>query len=202
MNGRLIKTGYKLGFAALGMSAIITEIVVLIGEGVFDPGNFFSFFTIQSNILAVIVLVVGGLMAASARKSRRFGFFRGATTFYMAVTGLVFAVLLSSLEGIRLTATPWDNIVLHYIIPMVMVADWLLDPPARRIGMKKAILWLTYPLAYFVYSLVRGEIVNWYPYPFINPTTRGYVMVFITAAALTVAGIGLVWLFSKIGRKA
>lgn len=202
MNGRFIKTGYRLGFAILGASAIITEILVLHSEGIFDPGNFFSFFTIQSNILAVIVLIVGGLMAATARKSRRFEFFRGATTFYMVVTGLVFAVLLSSLEGIRLTATPWDNVVLHYVIPVVMLADWLLDPPERRIGMKKAALWLAYPLVYFVYSLVRGEIVNWYPYPFINPTTRGYVMVFITATALTLAGIGLVWLFSKIGRKA
>lgn len=202
MKSSNIKTVYKLGFGLLALSAIITEMATLLSEGVFDAANLFSYFTIQSNIIAIIILIFGALLAFAGKKSQRFEFFRGAGTFYMAVTGIVFAAMLSGLEGVRLTAVPWDNIVLHYIIPIVMVLDWVIDPPKRRIAFSRALLWLIYPLAYFAYSLIRGAIVNWYPYPFLNPVNGGYDTVLTLAGLITIIGVIGVFLLSRIGKTA
>jgi len=120
----------------------------------------------------------------------------------MVVTGIVFSLLLSGIEGVALTAVPWDNIVLHYIIPIAMVVDWIADSPSRRIEFKKALVWLAFPLAYLVYSLIRGPIVNWYPYPFLNPVNGGYGQIAITSIIILLGGIAMVWLVSRIGVKA
>ncbi|WP_433526307.1 Pr6Pr family membrane protein [Nocardia pseudovaccinii] len=34
---------------------------------------------------------------------------------------------------------------------------------------------LVYPLGYGAYTLIRGPIVDWYPYPFLDPRHQGYV---------------------------
>lgn len=43
-----------------------------------------------------------------------------------------------------------------------------------------------YPLAYLAFSLTRGALVGWYPYPFLDPRPNGY---------LTVAVISLIIAF-------
>jgi hypothetical protein len=192
---------YRTLFALLGFSAIVTEIAVLTERGVFAPENFFSFFTIESNILAVVSLLLGGLFAFAKIKSRKLDFFRGAVTLYMVVTGIVFAVLLSGLENAQLTAVPWDNIVLHYIMPIVIALDWFMDPPKKRFTMKKAMLWLAFPIAYLGYSLIRGPIVEWYPYPFLDPTNGGYGQIAITSVAIAVLGILLVTVITRFPSK-
>ncbi len=94
------------------------------------PANFFSFFTIQSNLVAAVALLVVGLRASRPR-SLRLEALRGASTLYMAITGVVFAVLLSNIqEDLQLTL-PWVNTVLHQVMPIVLVLDWLLDPPRQ-----------------------------------------------------------------------
>jgi len=192
---------YRTLFALLGFSAIVTEIAVLTERGVFAPENFFSFFTIESNILAVVSLLLGALFAFAKIKSRKLDFFRGAVTLYMVVTGIVFAVLLSGLENAQLTAVPWDNIVLHYIMPIVIALDWFMDPPKKRFTMKKALLWLAFPIAYLGYSLIRGPIVEWYPYPFLDPTNGGYGQIAITSVAIAVLGILLVTIITRFPSK-
>ena len=194
--------GYKVFFALLGFSAIVTEIATIAARGMWNPGNFFSFFAIESNVLVVMSLLLGAFALYAKKKSKKLDFFRGAATLYMVVTGIVFSLLLSGLEGVALTAVPWDNIVLHYIIPVAAVIDWIIDPPSRRIEFKKALVWLAFPLAYLAYSLIRGPIVNWYPYPFLNPANGGYGQIAVTSIVIFVAGIAMVWIVSRIGVKA
>ena len=68
-------------------------------HGFFNAANFFSFFTIESNILTAIVLGVGAL-----RDPRGHGWqlFRGAVTLYMTITGIVYNLLLTN-TGVGLT---------------------------------------------------------------------------------------------------
>lgn len=194
--------GYKLFFALLGFSAIVTEIAVLVERNKFDIGNFFSFFTIESNIIAVIALIAGALAIYAGKKNQWLDYFRGAATFYMIVTGIVFAWLLSGLEGVQLTAVPWDNTVLHYIIPVAMVFDWFMDRPARRFSYRQAVAWVIFPVLYLVYSLFRGALINWYPYPFLNPANGGYTQVLITSLVILVGGLVMVYFVSRVGKAA
>lgn len=191
---------YRLFFGLLGLSAIVTEIVALVHRGTFIPANFLSFFTIQANLFASIVLLVGATVLLRNKQSRC-DMWRGAATLYMAMTGIIFAILLSGLDADVLTAVPWDNTVLHYIMPIAVFVDWLLYSPVRQIHFKRTFLWLVYPLAYLAYTLIRGHYVNWYPYPFLNVTERGYGVVLVSSVGVTVLVAALAWMISKLTRR-
>jgi len=192
--------GYKLFFALLGFSAIVTEIATLVAWNKFDGGNFFSYFTILANIIAVVVFLASAFATYAGKKSPWIDFFRGASTFFMVVTGIVFAVLLAGIENATLTAVPWDNTVLHYLIPIAVAIDWLMDPPARRISFRQGLAWLIFPILYLVYSLFRGPIAQWYPYPFLNPANGGYIQVLITSLIITAGGLLLVFIVTRLGK--
>lgn len=187
---------YRILFALLGFSAIVTEIATIHERGRFIPSNFFSFFTIESNLLAVIILIVSALALDRGKQSRLVAMLRGANTMNMIVVGVVFALLLSGIQDAEFTAVPWDNMVLHYIMPIAVAVDWFVDIPRLRIAFGQALAWVLFPVAYVIYSLVRGHYVGWYPYPFLNPSEHGYTGVAITSAALLFGSAGLIWALS------
>ena len=201
MKNKSLAIGYKLTFALLGFSAVITEIATLVERNHFNPFNFFSYFTIQSNIFAFVMLIVSALAVASNKRSTKLNLLRGAATLYMVITGIVFAVLLAGVEGSILTAVPWDNLVLHYIMPVVLLVDWLVDKPSKAMTFKSSFVWLIYPLTYVIYSLVRGQLVNWYPYPFLDPKTKGFSGVFLTAVGIAALTMILMFVLTKLTRK-
>lgn len=185
---------YRLFFGGLAAAAVITQYL----HGVntvsgFQPINFFSYFTIQSNILAALIFLVAGLAGLSGKQGSQLALLRGAATFYMTATGIVYALLLSGLEVSLQTTIPWVNTVLHYIMPMAVLADWLVNRPARKVVFKEAVLWLSFPAAYVAYSLVRGLVVDWYPYPFLNPSENGYWHVAFICTCIAAALVGITW---------
>lgn len=144
-----------------------------------SPTNFFSLFTIQSSIYAALVLIF-----APGRP-----LLRGAATLYMTITGVVFVVVLRDHNLI-----PWVNTMLHYVMPAVMLIAWLIDPPLLLWSYPRiAAVWLIYPTAYALYSLVRGARTGWYPYPFLDPRTSslGGVAIAIASIAVFAAVIAL-----------
>ena len=54
------------------------------------------------------------------------------------------------------------------------------------LGLRNALLWLIFPLLYFAYSLIRGAIVDWYPYPFMDPRLHGYGHVALNCLVIAV----------------
>jgi uncharacterized protein YacL len=197
MHKKNLLVSYRLFFALLGFSAIVTEITTIVEQGRFNPANFFSFFTIESNIFAVIVLILSALALAYGKHSKRLDMLRSANTLNIIVVGLVFTLLLSGIKDAEFTAVPWDNTVLHYIMPIVIALDWFIDLPKVRIAFKQALVWMVFPVVYVVYSLIRGRIVGWYPYPFVNPSQHGYAGVAITSIVIALGSTGLIWLISR-----
>jgi hypothetical protein len=188
----------RLGFTAASVAAIAYMAAVLETGHEFHPGNYFSFFTIQSNILAAAVLAAAALVRPDER-SAVFDALRGAGTLYIAITGVVFAVLLSGHQEDLDTHVGWVNFVVHTLIPIVVAADWLLDPPRRRLQLRVAVLWLGYPLAWFVYTLVRGAAEGWYPYPFVDVSEHGYGRVFLNGVVLLVFFAAAAFAFVAVG---
>lgn len=200
MRSKNILISYKVIFALLGFSTVVTEIATLIERDLFNPFNFFSYFTIQSNIFAFSVLILRAIATANSHRSGKLYLLRGAATLYMVITGIVFAVLLAGVEGAILTAVPWDNIVLHYIMPVALLFDWLIDKPNKAIAFKKSLIWLIYPVAYVLYSLTRGHFVGWYPYPFLNPNNNGYGGVLLTGLSIAALTLVLTYMLTKSTR--
>lgn len=173
--------------------AVVSQFVLELDRSSFRPYRFFCFFTILSNIAAVALLALlavrPGLVADG-----RVGRVRGAITLYMAVTGVVYAVLLApSAADVGLTE-PWVDTVVHVIAPIVVVADWLLVTSSLRFSGAVLVAWLAFPLAYVTFALVHGAVTDWYPYPypFLDPgEAGGYAGVAVMSAVILVAIVAL-----------
>jgi hypothetical protein len=48
-----------------------------------------------------------------------------------------------------------------------------------------------FPLAWLVFTLVRGEFVGFYPYPFLNVTDHGYPTVLVYSLLVAALFLGL-----------
>lgn len=193
MSSRVLVPAYRLGFAALSLVAMGVQLARSVALG-FDPVHFFSYFTNLSNILAAIVLIC----AAVRPPSRAIDFWRGAATVYMSITGIVYVTLLSGLPLGGLL--PWVNVVHHMIMPVVLVLDWLVNPPALRLRFRDSLWWLAFPLVWVVYTTIRGPLVGWYPYPFLDPAQPGgYGAVAIYAVVILAAFVAVVALVTWVG---
>lgn len=171
--------------------------------------NFFSYFTIDSNILTIVMLLVGAAFLArgDALEPKAFTVFRASVTTYMVITGVVYNVLLRG-ELTQGATVAWSNELLHVVGPAYVLVDWLVAPGRNRLEPRTVLAVLAFPIAWLAYTLVRGPFATdpylltsyWYPYPFINPetSTGGYASVAAYAVGISVvfAGVaaGVVWL--------
>ena len=81
------------------------------------------------------------------------------------------------------------------------MADWLIDPPRGRIEMRRALIWLAYPLLYAAYSLIRGPRAAWYPSPFLDPQRAGgYGVVALYCLGIAAGATLFTWLVVAVGR--
>ncbi len=200
MNKRLFLIGARLFFAVLNIAAIVMQLLYSTQYVVnFSLINFFSFFTILSNVFVAVVFIMSAYYLAIGRKpSVADDVLRGASVLYMAITGIVYSLLLSGVD-VDLTL-PWVNLQLHYIMPIVVIADWLYQPQKNKLTTRSIAGWLAFPALYLVYTLVRGSIVNWYPYPFLDPDkVGGYGGVVLYGAGILVALFAVSFLLMKIG---
>lgn len=118
----------------------------------------------------------------------------------MAIVGIVYGVLLRN-EDLG-SLMPWVNIVVHYIMPLVVVLDWLYEPPRSPLNGRQIGFILIYPSVYLVYTLSRGAALGWYPYPFLNPSKAGgYGGVALYCAAIFIAFLVVGWLLIGLGPK-
>ncbi|MCA9327271.1 Pr6Pr family membrane protein [Candidatus Saccharibacteria bacterium] len=180
-------TVYRIGFGLLTLTALAFQLVYGLQHiANFAAANYFSFFTIESNLFATIVFFVGAMKVWRGEKSSAgFDMLRGAAVLYMTMTGIIYSLLLAGTDV--QTPLPWVNAVLHYIFPVVVLVDWLVIPPAEKITWKQSLWWLVFPIAYLGYSLVRGSLTNWYPYPFLNVHQHGYANVLVNAVFVAAA---------------
>ena len=188
---RLLRSLLRLLFGLLALSAIGWQLGIHVRLG-FSVVNFFSFFTNLSNLFAAAVLLLGAIgFFVSPQRLNVSTRVRYISTVNMAIVGIVFAVLLRDVDLGSLL--PWINFVLHYVMPCVVVLDWLLAPPERRLRSADLMSALIFPVLYLGYVVLRGRSVNWYPYPFLNPVEAGgygIVALYSLGIALTFVAAG------------
>ncbi len=194
--------GYRVAFAVLSLVAIAYQAKELADRDLFRPGNYFSFFTIQSNLLAAAVLIWSVTGDQDRRDPATVDLVRGAATLYLCITGLVVVLLLSGRQEELAVPLKWVDAVVHQVMPIVLLADWLIVPPTTRIPFRRALVWLVYPLVYAAYSLIRGPLVDWYPYPFLNPNhVGGYGVVALSCVGIAGGTFFLTWLVIVLGNR-
>ena len=220
---RILFVALRVVVAAAIAAAIVAQLSTSLGfwasSGITDPTtqvvNFFSFFTIESNTAAAVVMLVGAmlLLVRPGPDPAAFTLVRSSVVTYMVVTGVVYNLLLRGIELPQGSTVGWSNEILHVVAPVYLLLDWLFAP--GRVALAPRRLWvvLVFPIVWVVYSLVRGPLVTdavsgndyWYPYPFLNPVTsaNGYATVALyvvaIAAVIALVAAGVLWLSRRRG---
>ena len=164
--------------ALIGWFAIIAQFYLMMTNKVVSVPEtilrFFSFFTIDTNIL--IAVCFSFIFLRSDSWVGRF--FRKATTItaitiYITIVGIVYNVILRSTWQPAGLQKIVDEL-LHVAIPVLFILFWLLFVPIEQLKWKNAFSWLIYPIIYMAYAIIHGAITKFYPYPFIDVNQLGY----------------------------
>lgn len=153
---------------------------------------YFSFFTITTNIIVAICLT----SLLFFRNSKTGNFFAKpstvtAITVYIVVVGLIYNILLRGL----LLPTGWARVadeLLHVVNPLLFLGFWILFVDKYNLDYRSALSWLIYPIVYIIFIVIRGYLIDLYPYPFINVVNLGYPTAILNAFFCLV----LFWLLS------
>src|SRR5690625_6630521 len=93
---------------------------------------------------------------------------KNAALIYMIVVLTTYHFVLSSggeYSGTRVIT----NFTLHYLIPILVLLNWILFEKKKWYSYKSIFHILYFPILYGVISLIRGIIDGFYPYFFFNP---------------------------------
>lgn len=133
----------------------------------------FSFFTILTNIGAVLVhvslLSPGGYAWFPAFAGPRM---RAGVAVAITLVFIIYATVLAQLwqpQGLF----PLCDVLLHYVTPVLFVLWWFVAGADGSTRWRDISWWMIYPVAYLAYALARGPISGEVPYPFLDVAKNG-----------------------------
>ena len=168
--------------------AVAVEIVLTVTLAAQAQGGFFTtagarvfnvfwFFTIQSNLIVGATCLL--LALNPDRPSAVFRVFRLIGVVAITVTFVVFHVALSRL----LDLDTWGQVanqLQHTVVPALAVVGWIAFGPRGMTSRRTAKLTVAFPLLYMTATMIRGPLArHYYPYPFADVKTYGYLRVAI-----------------------
>ncbi len=200
-----IMSAYRLLAALIGWGALALQYWLMMNaDAPTDPVNrtinFFSYFTILTNILVALAMTAP-LLAPNSRIGRFFDKpgVRTAIATYIIVVSVTYHLLLRDLwdpQGLQKIA----DYTLHYGTPALFVLDWLLFVPKRDVPWSAAFKALGYPIVYLAWTLYHGTWSGFYPYPFVDVGQLGMEKVLINSGAMTAAFIVLCLVLIALGK--
>lgn len=203
----------RLSACLKGLISLSAFLGILLQCGVFSGSlnlTVLTYYTMMSNIACAVYYLPAAIY--QARKGETLlPKWKGALVMCITVTGLVYQTLLSGrfeMQGTLLLST----LLLHYVVPVACVLDWLLFDRKGRYSWKMPLAWMLAPGAYFVFVMVAvrlgahlGPYGEKYPYFFMDVDTLGFGMVLLIALAMGVffiiLGYLLVLLDHKLGKR-
>jgi hypothetical protein len=155
-----------------------------LGEGV---TIFLGYFTVVTNLFVALTATLP-LIAGASLLGRWFGkpMVLGCATTSILIVGIAYHLLLRNVwqpQGLQWLA----DIGLHYVVPTSAFAYWLSFSPNSKLTILAPLVWCLYPLGYFVYVFVRGELLQSYPYYFVDVTKLGYGIAMANVCGLLVS---------------
>lgn len=208
-----------LAYRLVALALIVTGLARITSIFSGDPlWNSLLFYTVQSNVLCLAWMVVltwatlrdilragpRGFSAPSPRTS-------GAVMMAITVTLLVYLVVLvpsSFVQGSNYVPFSLTDNLIHIITPCLLIIDWALFVPKGTFRAADPLRWALIPLAYLVFALIYGgsggefRPGQTYAYPFLDVATLGWGGVAAWVVGLSVALIGVGYLFLGIDKLA
>ena len=154
--------------------------IILIFTGLIIEGDFdIQYWTNQSNIMILIWLIFAVLFQSKSKLTSTVkSGLRGAVTVYILVTFLIYATLLAN--GPQSSA----SIILHYLIPLMFLLDWVLTETGAIYLWKFLGYWIIYPLIYLAQVIIIGTLTGFYPYFFVDLPNIGIASFIINVLLL------------------
>jgi hypothetical protein len=202
IKNKIASVAYKLLIVLAGLYGL------LLVTGAFD-GRFnlsiLSYFTVLSNLLCVVYFAADIIYILTNKENRKPYVWKpalkGITTMAITVTLLVAHFIL----GMRFTMADSMGMtlfVMHYAVPLITIADWLLFDPKGLMTFCSPLLWAIGPMVYFAFAMIAARIGDGigyggsrYPYPFLDVDKLGWGSVLLTVLALAAffIALGYVW---------
>jgi hypothetical protein len=155
-----------------------------------------------------VVLLIGAIFVFTKKDDPHwYTVFRAIVVTYMAVTGVVYNLLLRGVELPQGTTVEWSNEVLHVVACAYLVLDWFIAPGRVPLSWRSLRAIIIFPLVWVAYTMIRApftvsETLNhkaFYPYPFLDPSLAhegwfsvAFYVVLIAGVVLG-AGAGVIW---------
>ena len=185
--------------ALAGWFAVIAQYVLMLNNNVNTVSEatirFFSYFTILTNI-AVATYYTALLFNAPIVRTKGL---LSAVTVYIIIVGVVYQVALRHIwdpQGLQ----KWVDELLHSVIPFGALIYWGLFEK-KGLQYSQIFAWSIYPLAYLLFTLIRGSISGFYPYPFVNVIAIGMQQTLINALIILARFMALSFVFIFINMK-
>ena len=159
----LLQLNLSVGMTAASGKPAMMGIVIYLG-----------YFTVLTNLFVALALLLP--LVAPDSTIGRFAArptVQGCAVTSILLVGIGYHLLLRDVwhpQGMQ-----WiSDMLLHYVMPILFFLHWLLVLPGHRLSWSTPLVWCVYPIGYFVYALARGEVLQSYPYPFIDVLSIGY----------------------------
>ncbi|HEY7628866.1 MAG TPA: Pr6Pr family membrane protein [Ilumatobacteraceae bacterium] len=159
--------------------------------------NVFVFFTIQSNLIAAAGCAV--LATGEVPTSLLFRAVRLLGVLGIALTFIVFQLVLRQLQDLTGGAA-FADVLLHTIAPLMCVSGWALFGPRRLVDRAAIGLTVVYLFLWGAFTMIRGDMVGFYPYPFTDPTDHGYLRVGVNLIIVGAVFVALGMLGMRLDR--
>jgi len=160
--------------------------------------RFFSYFTIQSNLL--IMVASATLMMRPLRDGRVWRVLRLDALLGIVITGLVFDLILA--KDVQLTGLAYALTVgFHSISPWWALFGWLLFGPRPRIDWRTFGLAFLWPVLWIAYTFAHGAVSGWYPYPFLDVGKVGVPEALRNTGLVVLVALVLALIFKALDRQ-
>lgn len=193
--------------ALIAASALVTQLILVIDRGG-SLVNFFSYFTVESNILVMIASAL--IFLDPDRGGTAFGILRLAGLVGITITGIIFSTLLAG--AVKLDGLDWwTDKGFHYVVPAMAVIGYVFLTPRTRLD-KSALWFLAWAVAWLAYTLIRAQvgspsylvgdgIYSTVPYDFLDVDAQGGAAVAVASVGVLAIGLGLsafyIWLSQR-----
>lgn len=212
IKNRYLSVIFKLVIVLCGLTGLQMQLQLFSGNANWEM---FRFFTNLSNLACVLYFLGASIWILTGKC-------HGSTTFLPALKGIVMMSITVTmlvarfmLGGFTMNGTMGSALILlHYIVPIMTISDWLFFDEKGLITKVSPVIWVAAPLVYLAYAILCTQIMKGlgyaidYPYPFIDVDTLGVATVSLTIVALVVAFIalgyvyyGIDWFLSKVAQK-
>lgn len=167
----------RIVFAAVCAVSLVFRLRWGLGSVTATPSNFFSYLTIQSNIAYLIVTIIAAVVALRMRTTddpRWLSLARASVLAMTLSSGVVFGFLIqqAGARGFRIDV-PWSDQILHFWLTAFSLLEWYAAPGRRRVPWRIIFIVIVYTVVWGIFTLIRGSVVGWYPYFFLDPQQVG-----------------------------